>query len=535
MINYNSIFKEISNNILEFTKEIPKFLNEQDCIEINKVAQHINSHIFEKLQDMVPKIMLYGTYNSGKSTLINCFMGNETAKVSDKPETDKIVSYFWNGYEFFDTPGIDAPIEHEEISREKLSETEIVLFILSTDGVFEEKYIYHEIINIIKNKKPLIIILNNKSGLEETCNEVTNTLEKVTINLHKIAKEESINDIDEKVRILFVNAKTALKARLENKKILEEKSNILNVEREIFSMLKNSGSREVIVGLTAFVNEKIDKIMMYLDSKIKNPNIKEIQELKTFLEIKKSNVNINLPRSVEKDLLVYKAELRSLINSGCSEMELQNSINDRISKIENIINSSFEETINEIQKKVVDVQIEFSKQNLAAIDVKFNDTSLVTAQNNINSTSITESNLYASIKASTTNVSTLKESMLQLRNFKIPGFKGKWASTLGKWATKAAWVLTGIFAIYELYQASAEQNKINEEIKKRALEINGLVNEIYISLLESSTLMIKNYSNESFAKYENILDQMTETRDEYNNSKQNLVKIKNILSEINPV
>ncbi len=114
-------------------------------------------HIEHKLKFFEPTLMIYGTYNSGKSTLLNALFGiEEMAKTGDSPETDRVHEYNYNGYTIYDTPGINAPIEHEEVTNKHLKKCEVILFVLSNDGSFEEEYIYKKVIEIVKHNKPPI-------------------------------------------------------------------------------------------------------------------------------------------------------------------------------------------------------------------------------------------------------------------------------------------------------------------------------------------------------------------------------------------
>lgn len=76
-------------------------------------------------------IMVYGVYNAGKSTLINALLGQELAAVADVPETARVQGYRWGDFEVLDTPGIDAPLEHEAITREQLVQSDVVIFVVN--------------------------------------------------------------------------------------------------------------------------------------------------------------------------------------------------------------------------------------------------------------------------------------------------------------------------------------------------------------------------------------------------------------------
>jgi GTPase SAR1 family protein len=174
-----------------------------------------------------PSVMFYGDYNAGKSTLLNAVMGKAVAEVKDVPATDKSTAYSWNGYKLFDTPGIGAPIEHEEVADEKLEHCDVILFVVSTQGSFERKEIYERMRYIVGKKKKLLIALNNKSGLNQAGLEgqkvIQNIRDKVLRNLGESGKHS----------VIVVNAQDALEGRLRGDEALVRESGVEGLETAI--------------------------------------------------------------------------------------------------------------------------------------------------------------------------------------------------------------------------------------------------------------------------------------------------------------
>jgi tRNA U34 5-carboxymethylaminomethyl modifying GTPase MnmE/TrmE len=79
------------------------------------MAHQIFQSSKQKVNERTLRIQLYGTYNAGKSTLVNVLLGKNEAVVGEIPTTDKVDEFNWNGYKLLDSPGVNAPIEHEEI------------------------------------------------------------------------------------------------------------------------------------------------------------------------------------------------------------------------------------------------------------------------------------------------------------------------------------------------------------------------------------------------------------------------------------
>ena len=130
---------------------------------IDGELQSIDS-LYDKVKNAKPEIMFYGIYNAGKSSILNELLGSDQAKVDDVPTTDRIDRYEWNGYSIVDTPGVDAPIEHEKVTEEHLEHADVVLFVISAAGSHEYLENYRRLKAIAQRGKKIIIVLNDKDG-----------------------------------------------------------------------------------------------------------------------------------------------------------------------------------------------------------------------------------------------------------------------------------------------------------------------------------------------------------------------------------
>ena len=86
--------------------------------------------IVYRVENEALHIVVYGAYNAGKSTLINALLGEERARVGDIPTTDRVDAYDWNGYRLLDTPGVNAPIEHEQVTADQITRTKAVVLVV---------------------------------------------------------------------------------------------------------------------------------------------------------------------------------------------------------------------------------------------------------------------------------------------------------------------------------------------------------------------------------------------------------------------
>jgi len=325
--NRKELYNEIKNKIIEISE---KYRKKED-------VDKFKNSIEEKLENFKPSMMIYGVYNAGKSTLLNAIFGKEVASVSDAPETDKVKGYEYNGYTIYDTPGINAPIEHEKITQNHLKKSELIIFVLSNDGSFEEVYIYEKISEIIKANKPLLLVMNNKAGIKVNSIEEKEIYSKIEKNLRKMAKIQEINEIEKKIDICLVDAKKAFKAKSESKKLLLKNSNILELEKKIKEMLKESSSENVINTLKDYIRNYIEETITILENNISDEEGKEIESIISSVNRLKKSTFFK-----SKNLIELKSE--SLQNEIIHNLIINNT--DKIETIVKVTTKDIENSIN---------------------------------------------------------------------------------------------------------------------------------------------------------------------------------------------
>ena len=222
--------------------------------------------------------MMYGIYNAGKSSIINELIGTDAATVKDVPTTYSIDSYQWQGYRIFDTPGVGAPIEHEQVTEQHLKKADIVLFVMSTKGSNEKLENYTRMKAIADAGKKIIIVLNDKNGdmgkNEEAIREIK---QKVAVNMQRIG----IENVDEKYCIVTVNALRAKMGRMKNKPALIEKSGLSELKDVILSELKRTTSFDVLRRGIQQLEGVLDRFIRELEGR---ENSESVQKMNGVLE-----------------------------------------------------------------------------------------------------------------------------------------------------------------------------------------------------------------------------------------------------------
>ena len=271
--------------LIDYRNEVQQRVNEFNALtekhgdafpEVVKQAKEMQQLCQEKLKNFKPHIMVYGIYNAGKSSIINELIRADKAVVQDRPTTDKIDSYEWNGYLLDDTPGVGAPMKHERVTQEHLKKADVVLFVMSNTGANELKQNYERMKDIIDAGKKLIIVLNDKNGdLEHNDLAIQKVLSKVAKNMEQVG----IKAADETYHFVVVNAARAHKGRIEHKNGLWGKSHMEELERVMLIELKNAGGFSILQRTLRDVEYSMDKILTDFGKNNTDANLEILQTL----------------------------------------------------------------------------------------------------------------------------------------------------------------------------------------------------------------------------------------------------------------
>lgn len=335
-----------------------------DNESINKSLAEIEALFANRLNDFQPEIMFYGIYNAGKSSLLNALMGKELAKVADVPTTDSIESYTWQGYRLTDTPGVNAPIKHQQVTEEHLRKSDVVVFVMSTNGGFEDAYNYSQMAKIINSGKQLIIVLNDKvgytSGKSEDDKAIQEIKKKIAQNMLQTGIENNIERVDSKYQVIIVNAARAMRGRLEGSNDWISLSNIEELEKAILREIKRTDGFKILITVIDYFETDLRRLLGFIGSKEQENNSREVAKLLA---------------SVREQKVIVQNVMTTAV-SGMSkglEIQLANSIwTNRINEkqMEEIVNDTIVEFVKKVQDKLM-IELEKSQE---VLQVKLSET-----------------------------------------------------------------------------------------------------------------------------------------------------------------
>ncbi len=344
-------FKEIVNR---HYGEVTKIINDTD------LQQKYNNDVMvidEILSKIEPSMMFFGVYNAGKSTLLNAIFGKGIASVADVPETHRVTSYDWNNFKLVDTPGINGPENDERVSKTEIRKHDVILFVIDDGDTFDTDKVTNEILEIIIEQRPLILVLNCKQNLDN--NVVNSKREKIAKNIDRAAEIKNIGNVFHKYEFIAVDAKTAYQARLENSELLLKHSNIEPLENAMSRHLEKSDTFKSIINPVKQICQLIDKLLLELDSNITNSKQKYLVDMLADLSNKKAYAIKSTELSIRNIVADFNKEMYSCLTNGGDIESLNKDLSE---KVKDIIVKAVEKLTSDIDLEVKNINIEVKSE-----------------------------------------------------------------------------------------------------------------------------------------------------------------------------
>ncbi len=237
--------------------------------EIKSFKNEISNCVLSLLNAPKPKILVYGIYNGGKSTLVNAIMKREVAEVGNRPTTHKTTEYDAGKYILIDSPGIDAASEEDErIADSYIKSCHVILFVVSSK-LFESIENYEKMWSMIQMNIPFIIVVNDRgvmtSEYEQHLADINSLKRKLIENLIKVSGQK---DIESRYDVIVLNALRAWNGITNNQPRLIEGSNLSDLTNRIEQLLEGSEAMKLFMAPLSALERKIEEAEKILMSKI---------------------------------------------------------------------------------------------------------------------------------------------------------------------------------------------------------------------------------------------------------------------------
>ncbi|NOG30578.1 hypothetical protein HLB35_00180 [Halomonas sp. TBZ9] len=464
----------------------------------------LKEEYYAKKSESILQAMLFGSYNAGKSSLINALLVQEVAAVGDIPKTSVADVYSWNGCYLLDTPGVNAPIEHEEVTESEIDRSELILFVVR-QGDQDVKDVYERMFKMLSRGKNIFIVFNHELIPEQ----LPEALERLTDIMAKYANDYRIElQRVSEIPVIPVNVKTAMKARLKGSEHLAEYSGIVYFERVFMSWLRDFDNEvDYLDRLKKYIQQCLVSPLLNAISNENNTDksaeLKKLQYQRDDIIRQYDLLDSQVTNHVRAEMVRLKPEIASAINKSSSKLEIE-------SEIMKLSDGVVKTTADFLQQRCDEVIDDLN----ASLDISFE------SDNKGDSSHVSDTIEKAVMEgARAIDSETIKNGLLMLRKLKFPGIKGRWEKTLGGWANKASWFVTVVVSAYEIYSASAEQDEHNAEQRRQILgvhqAIEGIAGEISSAILDETRKVISGAKENSLIQIDSQIQDITNYCDQH--------------------
>lgn len=471
-------FAQVLRTFEHIRAPLGRWLPPEQCDELGE-------RLRARSERLHPSIMVFGLYNAGKSTLLNALMGRTEATMADRPETATVTAYPWGDYSLLDTPGIDAPIEHETVAQEQLKNSEVVLFVVAAGGSTDEANTWQRLVEIVAGERQVMLIVNNKAGikLQSEVEGINNSLRR---HLQAAASERGVENILERVPVHWVNAKSALRGRLEDKPALVLASGLPELEEALSRFLRESDVGIIFSAcrkdLTLAIEQANDALLKAGDTR----QGEAVSRAHRQVGSERSRLLVTLNDRLDRDCLMARRDITNLITAiadghvagdpkGAMEEGAGRVVECLARQLTNALELELpitQQALNDIGEKLAQATLQNAKASLeadfgqqAGAPESLLSPAIREALKKIpmgNISGLTESSVKAALELG-------KEFLPKLFKGIGPKTMGRWASTAGRWAGPLVQVGT---ALYEVYQAVSADNAQKDALARRAQAID---------------------------------------------------------------
>lgn len=469
-------------------------------------------------------IMVYGVYNAGKSTLINALLGQELAAVADVPETARVQGYRWGDFEVLDTPGIDAPLEHEAITREQLVQSDVVIFVVNPLGVVEEEKTLDVLLELVLAGKMIFLVLNCKSRFDPI------DLARIKDELsERIQQKAGAQKVLGHIPIVEVNARSALKAKLENKQNLLNSSGFPKFESDLAGFFASVEQKAIVARVATELRSFLDATVAELDKHQDQASIKRLDAfygeiarreidirhgLKSLIEAKAAYIGKSTITALNQNIEGAQGKIEKLIGQAneqvCSELE------DALTRLGLDASEMLDEVIREVQ---VQPQA-YNAQAAPDLDTPETPANQAPASQGID-LSLLESGVRqaSSMLKAEHVVSVMKVGKQWLPTL----FKGVGPVTMGKVAEQIVGKVIPVIGIafqvgstlYSAFAGDPDQQRLEEQAKREAQErerrdqaIQAFADETAWEFSRSLNAMVDTHLKTNFAEIKDKLQSL---------------------------
>lgn len=459
------------------------------CVATDAEAAAAFTPIEQLFEDKKKKpdasVMIYGVYNAGKSTLINALLGREEAAVDDIPKTDCVTAYAWGKYTILDTPGVDAPIDHEDVTKAQLLKADAIIFVVDPLGTVEEAKTLEVLVDLLEDHKQVFMVFNDKKGLSDE--DFIKLKDQTRELLQRMAKARDMGNILKNVPIVKINAKRALNGQLKGKPELVELSGFPAFKSQLTEFLDSISADTVYDRLKHELVEFLNVQVNGLAGRQGNTDItKKFDKFVRQMAREKSALSSDMDREIERERqAIYDKTKRAM----------RTSPEDCQQKIEGILHQASEQMQAHLSRRLQEV-VSVAQQDVEELQAampevgKYTQTGEIpaadrgpdheaamphpTATSGVSAEMAAEAakQVASMVKPEhiVSTLKTVKDLLPSLMKGIGPKTMEKWAGTvLSKYIPYVGVAVTAGMALWDMFSGDPEEKALRENAEKQRL------------------------------------------------------------------
>ncbi|ELV07402.1 Hypothetical protein F387_01822 [Wohlfahrtiimonas chitiniclastica SH04] len=516
-----------TNKLFNLYTEVKDWLEATNYPSLQKKFEPIQKQFDDKKNNLDITVMMYGVYNAGKSTLINALLGQEKAEMNDVPTTSVIQEYKWKNFIIYDTPGIDAPKDHEAITKEHLLSVDGVVFVVNPSGAIEEMDTLVKLVDLLAAHKRVFLVLNEKH--EQSTENFLYLKNSVRERIQSIASQRGLHDILKDIPILRINAKRALSGHLRQEPAFLEASGYIEFEAELNKFLLSISDQDVIKRLSSALQHFLLDCQMDIQSVNNDELLTHYQNLVQKIEIQYFESKRRLMNSIiQNQQNIYQKSKAAMLRDPNQSESVINSVYEQstqqmtemIAEEAKYLSLCFQNEIAEIEHLVLQSQVQRAALN-PVIELEDNATDNLEASDkslDLDTVTLSYQSAAKMIKPDhiIKGLQVVKDWVPSLMTGIGAKTMEKWAQTVvGKWIPYVGTTLTVLTSLRDLFsddkgdklmmQQAEQQNQARERFHQQ-------VEDSAHDFADQFAQKITSYIQENFDPWvKNLTDKIKET------------------------
>lgn len=408
-----------------------------------------------------PQVLLLANYNSGKTLLCQTLTNSDCGEVADIPKTDRVDGYPWAGVTLLDSPGLNAPMDHQAITEAQLARATLILALIR-EGDHDSHCVYERLMPPLAEGKPIFVVFNHQLPQDEqqACErQIRAQFVRYAENYaeHHAVETEWLDRVNS-LPLFSVNLGSAHKAIRQGKTALLPHTGWLPLAEGLQTWLSGIDAQQQCVkgSQQLLLADGIQPLLAVLPD---IPTLHAQQQAEQQRQDEENNTHqLNhlwlyqqSERCLRQGLQAQRKRMTDLVQQRLHGRMAADTMATGLQHILSDLLVTLQDTLTQqVASHQASIEAALSMPDIDQLDTHSN--------------SALQQSLRSGVKKGLKNLD--EKALLTVlktgRQWKLPILKGRWEKTLGKWAGRAAPMISIATGLWEVASAHSEQEKANQ-------------------------------------------------------------------------